>query len=357
MPLLRSGPSRNFKELYLALENAQFLNQLIATNPSDTDPAGQGAAHVRLLKAALLATFPNLNAVVNGTPAQFNSVTSWVSGGGMTIPAPTDATSISNATSASITLSGQASSLSFQIGGTGNNLTLGYAPVPAASSTTSGTSAAPSYSTSVSLNALTGVMNLSGTAPDMQVGGNSVQVPVGSVIMYSGAVASLPSNWNLCDGTNGTPDLRDQFIIGAGKTYTVGQTGGNASITLSTDNLPAHTHAVSDPGHTHTVTLTDPGHTHTVNDPGHTHTLYQNNNITGGTSPTSPLATTGIGPTSQTCDISNAKTGVTLQSAMCGITAAAGSGTTGLTLQATGSGTPITNLPPYYALAFIMRIK
>ena len=55
-------------------------------------------------------------------------------------------------------------------------------------------------------------------------GGN---VAVGSVMMWSGSVATIPTGWQLCDGTNGSPDLRDKFVVGAGSTYAVDDTGGS----------------------------------------------------------------------------------------------------------------------------------
>jgi hypothetical protein len=70
----------------------------------------------------------------------------------------------------------------------------------------------------------------------------------GMIILWSGSIASIPSGFALCDGTSGTPDLRDKFIVGAGSTYAVDATGGSADATL--------------PTHTHTNTVTDPGHFH-----------------------------------------------------------------------------------------------
>ena len=64
-------------------------------------------------------------------------------------------------------------------------------------------------------------------------------VPVGGIIMWSGA--NIPENWEVCDGKNNTPDLRDRFIIGSGTTFASGQKGG--SLTISAENLPAHTHS------------------------------------------------------------------------------------------------------------------
>jgi microcystin-dependent protein len=70
-------------------------------------------------------------------------------------------------------------------------------------------------------------------------------VPVGSIIMWSGteeAAALIPNNWRLCDGTNGTPDLRNRFIVGAGDQYDIGDTGGTESVTLTNDHIPEHSH-------------------------------------------------------------------------------------------------------------------
>lgn len=51
-------------------------------------------------------------------------------------------------------------------------------------------------------------------------------VPIGGIINWSGAIVDIPDNWQLCDGTGGTPDLRDRFVIGAGGVEAVDDTGG-----------------------------------------------------------------------------------------------------------------------------------
>ena len=138
-------------------------------------------------------------------------------------------------------------------------------------------------------------------------------IPAGLIAMWSGSTGSIPSGWLLCDGTNGTPNLRNSFIIGAGDTYAVNATGGTADAVVV-----AHTH-------TATSVVTDPGHTHSYTAPA----LAANN--AAGSIPdyiTTTSATTGSNTTGITVATTNASTGV--------------------------SGTN-ANLPPYYALAFIIK--
>jgi len=68
-------------------------------------------------------------------------------------------------------------------------------------------------------------------------------VALGSIVGWAGSAASIPSGWHLCDGTNGTPDLRDKFIVGAGNTYNPADTGGNLN----------HTHPFGGTYHGHTI--------------------------------------------------------------------------------------------------------
>ena len=136
----------------------------------------------------------------------------------------------------------------------------------------------------------------------------------GMIMLWSGATGSIPSGWNLCDGTNGSPDLRDKFIVGAGGSYSVAQTGGTADAIVV-----SHTH-------TATSTVTDPGHNHTYNQPGSIAVAGGNNGVASlsFSTPNTSTATTGI-----TVATSNATAGT--------------------------SGTN-QNLPPYYALAYIFKL-
>jgi len=66
-------------------------------------------------------------------------------------------------------------------------------------------------------------------------------VPIGTIQGWSGALVDIPSRWRLCDGTHGTPDLRDKFVVGSGDTYAVGAKGGNIN----------HSHDFTGDGHEH----------------------------------------------------------------------------------------------------------
>lgn len=134
-------------------------------------------------------------------------------------------------------------------------------------------------------------------------------IPAGIISMWSGSIASIPSGWFLCDGNNGTPDLRNRFVVGAGSTYAVAATGGSADAIVVS--------------HTHTASVSDPGHTHALGASG-------NINTDGGSSALRTDA--GLTFSSQT-----AFTGITV------------------TNSTTGSSGTNANLPPYYALAYIMK--
>ena len=66
-----------------------------------------------------------------------------------------------------------------------------------------------------------------------------------AIVAWYDSIANIPAGWQLCDGTNGTPDLRDRFIVGAGDTYDPDDTGGGVQ----------HVHDFSDGNHTHTLAV------------------------------------------------------------------------------------------------------
>lgn len=139
-------------------------------------------------------------------------------------------------------------------------------------------------------------------------------IPTGLISLWSGSIGSIPVGWYLCDGTNGTPDLRDRFIVGAGTTYAVTATGGSADAIVV-----SHTHTASS----------------VVTDPGHNHTLTNYSISSGGS--TSPII--GSSNTTQTVTTSTATTGITVAT----------------TNTSTGVSGTNANLPPYYALAYVMK--
>lgn len=216
----------------MALEIADFINQLVTTNPTGGDPKGQGDDHLRLLKRVLKTQFPNLDAAVTVTPAQINQLSQ---------------------------------------------------PNPL--------------------------------------------VPVGAIVMWSGDLSLLPAGWKLCNGvgtiSNGSPvpDLRDKFPVGAGLTYPVSTSGGAVN-------------------HSHTLSVTINGTALTAaNLPPHTHSYALGSNDTTGTGWTqaSPGNSSGSNTPSYTLE-----------------TGSTGSGTTHTHTAITSMGNA-SNLPPYFAIGFIIK--
>ena len=80
--------------------------------------------------------------------------------------------------------------------------------------------------------------------------------PSGVIAWWSGSEASIPAGWKLCNGLNGTPDLRDRFVVGAGSHYTKGSTGGSDEVTTAaTVTVAGHVLTAAEiPKHTHTLT-------------------------------------------------------------------------------------------------------
>jgi len=171
----------------MALESAQYVSQLIPANPLSTDSVSQADDHLRLIKSALVATFPNLTGPVTATQGMLNS-----------------------------------------------------------------------------------------------------PVPQGGIIIWSGLLSAIPPGFAICDGTQGTPDLRNSFIMGAGSgsTYLAPlATGGSAT----SGPGGTHTHTANNGNATLTPTSlavaagvgatalsgdVDSGHSHTINEVGdHYHTV------------------------------------------------------------------------------------
>lgn len=90
------------------------------------------------------------------------------------------------------------------------------------------------------LNVSGGSLTVGANVAITQGGTSAGFVPRGVIVMWSGE--KIPQGWALCDGNNGTPNLCDRFIVGAGKTYGVGDTGGTNEVALTKAQMPNHSH-------------------------------------------------------------------------------------------------------------------
>lgn len=174
---------------------------------------------------------------------------------------------------------------------------------------------------------------------------------IGEVRMWHGNPANITSvwgaGWQLCDGTNGTANLSDKFVLAYGPSHAVEATGGASTMTLSTAQLPSHNHGVNDGGHSHGVT--DHGHTHGYTDPGHLHANHVGNVAAG--SPATGAAMSLQNPGGNDFNSDPSLTGISITPNLTGVTV--NLATTGITTQNTGSGASIDKMPPFYTLAFI----
>lgn len=152
--------------------------------------------------------------------------------------------------------------------------------------------------------------------------------PAGVIVLWSGSIGSIPAGWVLCNGTNGTPDLRNRFIVGAGSTYAVDATGG------STDAIVvSHTHTFSG------TTNTTGSHVHEQ--------MFQN------TTDLPFVQSNGSGPLESGSFPSSSSSGTfnVVETRSAGTHSHTYSGTTA----SSGSSGTNANLPPYYALCYIMK--
>lgn len=176
---------------------------------------------------------------------------------------------------------------------------------------------------------------------------NSVQqvaIPSGAVVVWNGLITNIPVGWKLCDGTNGTPDLRDRFVVGAGSSYSVNATGGANAISLLSPQLPSHSHPATSTAnsanpHAHSISVTSVG---SHNHPSAALTAAGSTTIAGGTGPGrfgTAASMGGGGAHSHTLSIAPAGAHVHPVS---------------VSLGNSGAGDSHENRPPYYSVAFIM---
>jgi microcystin-dependent protein len=175
------------------------------------------------------------------------------------------------------------------------------------------------------------------------------------IVMWGGLASAIPAGWLLCDGAGGRPDLRDRFIVGAGTSYAVGDTGGQNSVNLTSAMLPAHTHSFSV-----TANTTSAGaHTHsagtTVSDPTHTHNPGVNIISSSSGSLAGYLPSGGGSPLYNT-QIAGASTGISATTSVVSAANHLHSVTIAGNTSQTGANQSIDNRPLYYALCFIQKV-
>ena len=142
---------------------------------------------------------------------------------------------------------------------------------------------------------------------------------------YAALFQAIGTTWGTGDNvtTFGIPPT-GAVLIGINGTFAIGTTGGDSTVTLTTGNLPTHTHPIIDPGHNHAVT--DPGHVHTTN-------AAASNTTTGANAGGGTAGNTG-----------SAMTGISIQNH-----------TTGITTGDAGSSTAFSILPPYAAVQYFIK--
>jgi hypothetical protein len=179
---------------------------------------------------------------------------------------------------------------------------------------------------------ITGAFRLDGTAGAsgqvlLSAGGSNtptwgVTFVAGMIMLWSGSSATIPSGWLLCDGSNSTPDLRNRFVVGATSTYAVGATGGSANAIVVS--------------HTHTATVATTSLTGTITNQ---YTAGDTHGSTTGVFSQSSYNVDGDGGESRPGRTINFD----------------GSHTHTATISTEGASGTNANLPPYYALCYIMK--
>lgn len=161
-------------------------------------------------------------------------------------------------------------------------------------------------------------------------------IHVGMIVMWSGKITEIPSGWALCNGKNGTPNLTDKFIIAAGSKYSVGSTGGLERVTLSIQEIPRHNHSGQ-----------------TNNDGTHRHIIPVDQGGGDGLGWSSPNA---IRATTSYFDNSGSPGTWAVIDSWAYTKSNEGNHSHSLSTDYQGNNTSHENMPPYYALCFIIKL-
>lgn len=314
----------NLQTTNIAVTNST-VNNLTSSNITATSGNITGLT----LLATTNSTVSNLIAVTASATTlvatNFSSANVLITGGYISSVANVTTTTLT-ATKATLatTFIGNLSTANAQItGGSISNLTTLGAGATTLTTLTTGAITGTTATFSGTISAVNPTFTGTPTAPTAPAGTNTTQIattafalangiPSGAILLWSGSIATIPSGWLLCNGSNGTPDLRDRFLVGAGNSYAVGAIGGSANTVVV-----SHTHIA-------TSAVTDTGHAHTFQGTG--------------------LGSQGAKAGNETNHWETKST----DAAFTGISV-------NTTVTATGVSGINANLPPYYALAYIMK--
>lgn len=194
------------------------------------------------------------------------------------------------------------------------------------------------------------ITNLSSIPVNSTLNTLNLGIPVGTIAMWSGPLNTIPDGWQIADGTNGTIDLRNRFVVGAGNTYAPGATGGSADAVVV-----SHSHTA-----TSTSTFTGSAldtHSHGITEPnsgqGHRHSVYSRPLGAAATAPNHLMG--DVNPSGSGSVLTNfATTGITINAQTAGTPS--GTVATSTSISTQGSSATNANLPPYYALYYIQKI-
>jgi hypothetical protein len=214
----------------------------------------------------------------------------------------------------------------------------------------------------VHTHAMTDIIGLMAYLDAMSVGG----LPPGIICIWKSSIVTIPAGWALCNGTNGTPDLTDKFVIGAGGSRAQNSTGGASTSGGTTDVAGFHSHAgVTAP---HAITVAQMAyHQHALIDPGHVHGTVVGSHNHDYRRPTGGVNPYPGGPGNAPTGYDTANTGsdspsVTIQANTTGIIMSAMGGNEGHTHGVYGDGNhqhTISNvaiIPPYRSMCYIMKL-
>lgn len=273
----------------MALETGNYIGDLVSTNPASGDGKAQGDDHIRLIKKVLKNTFGDMvrpfGGIINVTGAR-----NFVQSDCYSTIAVTGALTLTFTDLGDYEVPFQCRILALTA-----NVTLDMTGADL-------------------INGAGSFFIPQGTFADIIFTGTSMfgsqNIFSGAIVMWTGDIANVPAGWKVCDGTNGTPDLRNRFPVGAGSSYAVTRTGGTADAILV-----AHSHSVS-----------------AVGDHSHTFPVLQaqwgaaTSNTTGG------------------------------NYAQVGTVTTSGAGAHSHSISTEGSSGVNANLPPYYAVHFLQKV-